>query len=139
MARIVSSRNPNSVPRAVGTARRLDRVKTVKESVMKFATAMLFLASLLALGGSTAAQDSQVLSLEGRVELPNVKGRIDHFSVDVKGQRLFMAGVGPHRRKTLRYRSAGRYRRRGPCTSRRLHWRQRCGSCREDTPPFEAC
>jgi len=61
---------------------------------MKFATAMLFLASLLALGGSTAAQDSQVLSLEGRVELPNVKGRIDHFSVDVKGQRLFMAGVG---------------------------------------------
>src|SRR6266568_1385769 len=94
MARIVSSRNPNSVPRAVGTARRLDRVKTVKKSVMKFAPAMLFLASLLALGGSTAAQDSQVLSLEGRVELPNVKGRIDHFSVDVKGQRLFMAGVG---------------------------------------------
>src|SRR6266704_4056423 len=94
MARIVSSRNPNSVPRAVGTARRLDRVKTVKESVMKFATAMLFLASLLALGGSTAAQDSRVLSLEGRVELPNVKGRLDHFSVDVKGQRLFMAGVG---------------------------------------------
>src|SRR6266702_6194068 len=85
MARIVSSRNPNSVPRAVGTARRLDRVKTVKESVMKFATAMLFLASLLALGGSTAAQDSRVLSLEGPV---------DHFSVDVQGQRLFMAGVG---------------------------------------------
>ena len=61
---------------------------------MKFATAMLFLASLLALGGSAAPQDSQVLSFKSRIALPNVKGRIDHFSVDLKGQRLFMAGVG---------------------------------------------
>src|SRR5215469_9046421 len=85
----------NSVPCAV-ELRGLDRVKTVKESGMKFATAILFFASLLVLGGSAAAQESQVLSLAGRVELPNVKGRIDHFGVDVKGQRLFMAGVGNH-------------------------------------------
>ena len=61
---------------------------------MKFPVAMLFLVSLLLPGGSAAAQESQVLLLKSSVELPNVKGRIDHFSVDLKGQRLFMAGVG---------------------------------------------
>ena len=63
---------------------------------MKSAATMLILASVLALSGSVAAQDSQVLSLTSHIALPNVKGRIDHFSVDVKGQRLFMAGVGNH-------------------------------------------
>jgi DNA-binding beta-propeller fold protein YncE len=63
---------------------------------MKFAMTIVFFASLLALGGSAAAQDSQVLLLKSHIALPNVKGRIDHFSVDVKGQRLFMAGVGSH-------------------------------------------
>ena len=29
-----------------------------------------------------------------RIALPNVKGRIDHFSVDLKGNRLFMAALG---------------------------------------------
>src|SRR5262245_41782429 len=36
------------------------------------------------------------LTLSGRIELPNVKGRIDHFSADVKGHRLFMAALGNH-------------------------------------------
>ncbi len=61
---------------------------------MKFPVAMPFFASLLLLGGSAAAQESQALLVKSSVELPNVKGRIDHFSVDLKGQRLFMAGVG---------------------------------------------
>src|SRR5258707_569052 len=63
---------------------------------MKSAVTMFFLSGLLALCGSAAAQDSQVLSLKNHIALPSVKGRIDHFSVDVKGQRLFMAGVGNH-------------------------------------------
>jgi DNA-binding beta-propeller fold protein YncE len=41
-------------------------------------------------------QESQVLSLAAHIPLPNVQGRIDHFSVDVKGQRLFVAAVGNH-------------------------------------------
>lgn len=36
------------------------------------------------------------LSLETSIPLPGVKGRIDHFAVDVKGQRLFIAAVGNH-------------------------------------------
>ena len=63
---------------------------------MKFAVTMLFLASLLSLSGSATAQDTAALSLQSHIALPGVKGRIDHFSVDVKGQRLFMAGVGNH-------------------------------------------
>ena len=66
---------------------------------MKHCIAMLFLATLLfatllVLSGPAAGQDSSALSLKTHIALPNVKGRIDHFSVDLKGQRLFMAGVG---------------------------------------------
>ena len=41
-------------------------------------------------------QISEALSLESRIPLPNVKGRIDHLSVDLKGQRLFVAAVDNH-------------------------------------------
>ena len=50
--------------------------------------ASLFLATLLASSSPAAGQESTALSLETRIPLPNVKGRIDHFSVDVKGERL---------------------------------------------------
>ena len=77
---------------------------------MEFAVTTLFLASVLAVGGSAAAQDSQVLSLKSHIALPNVKGRIDHFSVDVKGQRLFMAGVGNHTLEVIDLQSGKRVR-----------------------------
>jgi DNA-binding beta-propeller fold protein YncE len=63
---------------------------------MKSAIPVLSLAVIVVLSGSAAAQQSPPLSLSTSIPLPNVKGRIDHFSVDVKGQRLFMAGVGNH-------------------------------------------
>jgi DNA-binding beta-propeller fold protein YncE len=77
---------------------------------MKSAVTMLFLASVVAFGGSAAAQDSHVLSLQSHISLPNVKGRIDHFSVDVKGQRLFMAGVGNHTLEVIDLQSGKRVR-----------------------------
>jgi hypothetical protein len=77
---------------------------------MKFAVTVVFFASLLALGTSAAAQDSQVLLLKSHIALPNVKGRIDHFSVDVKGQRLFMAGVGNHTLEVIDLQSGKRVR-----------------------------
>jgi hypothetical protein len=43
-----------------------------------------------------AGQEKEVLSLEGHIPLPGVKGRIDHFGVDVSGQRLFVAAVENH-------------------------------------------
>jgi DNA-binding beta-propeller fold protein YncE len=45
-------------------------------------------------GQNTSPQDSEPLSLTSTISLPDVHGRIDHFGVDVKGQRLFMAAVG---------------------------------------------
>src|SRR5215472_395836 len=38
-------------------------------------------------------QDKEPLRLVQTIPLPNVKGRIDHMDVDVKGQRLFVAGL----------------------------------------------
>ena len=40
------------------------------------------------------AQTTQPLKLERTIELPEVQGRIDHMSVDLKGERLFVAALG---------------------------------------------
>ena len=52
--------------------------------------------AMLLLGGLMPAQEPKGLVLKARIELPNVNGRIDHFSADLKGQRLFMAALGNH-------------------------------------------
>jgi len=44
--------------------------------------------------GSAWGQASQPLRLEKTVELPDVQGRIDHLSADVKGGRLFVSALG---------------------------------------------
>jgi DNA-binding beta-propeller fold protein YncE len=41
-----------------------------------------------------AAQANAPLRLEKEIPLPDVKGRIDHLSVDTEGQRLFVSGLG---------------------------------------------
>jgi DNA-binding beta-propeller fold protein YncE len=43
---------------------------------------------------SSKGQDAGALHLEKEIRLPGVEGRIDHFSVDVPGQRLFVAALG---------------------------------------------
>jgi DNA-binding beta-propeller fold protein YncE len=48
----------------------------------------------LLLGVVLYAQPPNALKLSGKIELPNVDGRIDHFSADVKGHRLFMSALG---------------------------------------------
>jgi len=55
---------------------------------------MLLLMILLALVGWAEGQTPSLLRLEKTVELPDVQGRIDHMSVDVKGQRLFVSALG---------------------------------------------
>jgi len=63
---------------------------------MKCCILTLLFAPLLALSGLAVARESSPLSLKTRIALPNVNGRIDHLSVDVKGRRLFVAAVGNH-------------------------------------------
>ena len=49
----------------------------------------VFMVAVLAYG-----QSSPPLKLETTIELPGVRGRIDHLAVDLKGQRLFVAALG---------------------------------------------
>jgi hypothetical protein len=42
---------------------------------------------------AAGVRGQEPLSLTSRIELPNVDGRIDHFSVDVKGKRLFVSAL----------------------------------------------
>src|ERR1700730_3744418 len=72
---------------------------------MKYRIATLLLWNSLAIG-----QDSSALSLTTRIPLPNVKGRIDHSSVDVKGQRLFVAAVANHTLEVIDLKSGQRVR-----------------------------
>src|SRR5437667_6386041 len=50
---------------------------------------------LIGYTGTTGSQEGgkQPLRLVQTISLPNVKGRIDHMDVDVKGKRLFVAGL----------------------------------------------
>ncbi len=41
-----------------------------------------------------SAQTNEPLKLEKTIQLPDVQGRIDHMSIDVKGQRLFVSALG---------------------------------------------
>ena len=43
---------------------------------------------------ATSFAHGQSLELVATIPMPNVKGRIDHFAVDAKGQRLFVAALG---------------------------------------------
>ncbi|MGE5326401.1 MAG: YncE family protein [Deltaproteobacteria bacterium] len=50
---------------------------------------------LAALGAfMAAARPAPSLRLVARIPLENVEGRIDHFGIDVKGERLFMSALG---------------------------------------------
>src|ERR1700731_4117797 len=54
------------------------------------------LLSILLLGFLARAQDQAPVPLKliQKIPMPDVKGRLDHFSVDVKGGRLFVAALG---------------------------------------------
>jgi len=53
-------------------------------------TALLFLCAPVS---KTNAQEKDPLRLVQTIPMPNVKERIDHMDVDVKGKRLFVAGL----------------------------------------------
>jgi DNA-binding beta-propeller fold protein YncE len=49
---------------------------------------------LMLLATLVKAQTTEPLKLEKTIPLPNVQGRIDHMSIDTKGQRLFVSALG---------------------------------------------
>src|SRR5882757_11590395 len=67
-----------------------------------------FLLGLFILCSPAVGENSQPLTLKSRIALPNVNGRIDHLSVDVKGQRLFVAAVENHTLEVIDLKSGQR-------------------------------
>jgi DNA-binding beta-propeller fold protein YncE len=55
---------------------------------------MRILIVLVALAALAWGQAAQPLRLEKTIELPDVQGRIDHLSIDLKSERLFVAALG---------------------------------------------
>jgi len=49
---------------------------------------------LVAFVGLAQGQAAQPLRLDKTIELPDVQGRIDHMSIDVKGERFFVSALG---------------------------------------------
>ena len=61
-----------------------------KRRLMLRIMALLLIAPVLSIHG----QEKLPLKLVQKIPMPNVKGRLDHFGVDLKGQRLFVAALG---------------------------------------------
>jgi len=78
--------------------------------IAKLFLATLLLAILFIVSSRATCQEARPLLLETHISLPNVKGRIDHLSVDVKGQRLFVAAVDNHTLEVVDLKSAQRVR-----------------------------
>jgi DNA-binding beta-propeller fold protein YncE len=55
---------------------------------------LFILLILIASAALAWGQANEPLRLEKTIELPDVQGRIDHMSIDVKGQRLFISALG---------------------------------------------
>jgi Uncharacterized conserved protein len=66
--------------------------------------------ALLLLGRVVAAEDPKALALKARIAISNVDGRIDHFSADVKGRRLFISALGNHTVEVIDVQSGRRLR-----------------------------
>src|SRR5215469_1454753 len=84
------------------------RHHTRKQMALGSRAIACLLAVLVALLNVGNGQDSDVLSLDAHIAVPDVKGRIDHFSVDVRGQRLFVAAVENHTLEVIDLKSGQR-------------------------------
>src|SRR3954454_9973783 len=57
-------------------------------------THLLFFAVVLSMSCLSAQQSGTYLELEKSIRMPLVEGRIDHLSIDLQNQRLFVAALG---------------------------------------------
>ena len=71
------------------------RARRLGASMNRIYKIWLVAATFLIASGVTFSQEGgkQSLRLVQTISLPNVKGRLDHMDVDVKGKRLFVAGL----------------------------------------------
>src|SRR6266853_5715979 len=68
--------------------------KPVLEGTMKRRLLLRIMGFLLAPVLAIHGQDKLPLKLLQKIPMPNVKGRLDHFGVDLAGRRIFVAALG---------------------------------------------
>jgi DNA-binding beta-propeller fold protein YncE len=61
---------------------------------MKFVQRLIFSTLLCPVAALAQAAGQAMLELEATIPLPGVKGRIDHFTIDARRNRLFVAALG---------------------------------------------
>jgi len=59
-----------------------------------YVVGLLVLAAISNLSAGQAPGNAAAFKLEATISMPDVEGRIDHLSIDVKGMRLFVAALG---------------------------------------------
>src|SRR5258707_3852689 len=77
----------------VDRARAFMPTRTVPPFVMRFDGGSVPVGDLVFSSKTKTVADIRPLLLEKEIPLPDVEGRIDHFLVDVPGQRLFIAAL----------------------------------------------
>ncbi len=77
---------------------------------MKYFAALIAVSLGLWVASGSWPARSEPLTLVARIPMPDVKGRIDHFSVDVLGERLFVAAVENHSLEVIDLKSGQRVR-----------------------------
>src|ERR1041385_7080514 len=69
---------------------------------------MRILLMIIACAVVSWAQAAQPLRMEKSIEMPDVQGRIDHLSIDVRGQRLFVSALGNNTLEVINVKSGKR-------------------------------
>jgi DNA-binding beta-propeller fold protein YncE len=60
----------------------------------RYIVVLLALVALSNIASGQSSAGTPLLKLEATIPLPDVEGRIDHLSIDLKGKRLFVAALG---------------------------------------------
>jgi DNA-binding beta-propeller fold protein YncE len=55
---------------------------------------LIFAGAMIALVSFQASRDRSPITQVGRIDLPNVQGRIDHMAIDAAAERLYVAALG---------------------------------------------
>src|SRR5215469_8185615 len=82
-----AEKNEEPVGRIIVQSRRMKKALNRNLEMKLFMILFVFVAPAW-------GQAAQPLRLEKTIELPDVQGRIDHMSIDVKGERLFVSALG---------------------------------------------
>src|SRR5262245_7201351 len=87
-------RNSKKTPRKKALKGKATTMMTIRSDLCRIATSAKCIALRFSLLFTLAARAGDPLTLVQTIPLPGVTGRFDHFSIDAKAARLFVAALG---------------------------------------------